>query len=79
MKPASLLDVNGDEPCQCHHHHGNDTGNFPNEDGKDDKAYEGCTDGSRRECQEPSSYSHEFNGFLQTLEYWIANVVDFHK
>ena len=79
MKPASLLDVYGDEPCDSHHHHGNEAGYLSNEDGKDDKAYEGCTDGSCRESQEPSSYSHEFKGLLYALENWIAIVVDFHS
>ena len=79
MKAASLLDVDGDESCDRHHHHGNDTGNFTYEDGEDDKAYEGCADGGCRKCQEPSSYSHEFKGLLYALEDRIAIVIDFHS
>ena len=79
MKSASLLDVDSDKACDYHYHHGYESCQFTQKDGKEDEADERCSNRSCSEGEEPPTYSHEFKWLLDALENRIAIVIDFHN
>ena len=72
VQSAALLDENGGQPDGGHHQHGDEPGEFPQDDGESDESHEGHAYGHRRQREETAPDAHELQRFLESFEHGEA-------
>ena len=71
VKPIALPDVDGSQSDKGKDNHGDEARQFTQDDGKENEAEEGHTDGNGGKGQEAASDTHELQRFLYALVYRI--------
>ncbi|EJX07691.1 hypothetical protein EVA_04200 [gut metagenome] len=79
MESAPLFDIDGNQSCQGHHQHGDESGKLSQDNGEADKTHKRNTDGGCCERQKTTSNAHKFQRFLQAFENGITFLIHRHN
>ena len=67
-----------DQSCHSHHQHGDEPGEFSQNNGEHDEADERHADRRSRQCEEAATDAHELQRLLQTFENGITLLIHRH-